>query len=539
MKSEWISPAEALKGHYLRQARRPAFGYLRLAGSTFEKFQTMNWAEVWHRVQRYRRHLNNQGLKAGDRIALQGMNSVEWVILDWASLISGIVSVPLFKGSARDEVDFILKESESKILFCDEVNPSISIKQISFTDLELDSSKLNSDDYPEPELDPDSLATIIYTSGTQGEPKGVMHSLRNLSAAIFTCNQIARLTDRDRLFSYLPLSHVAERVLVDLGSLYSGASVYFLDRVERLIQYLPEARPTIFLAVPRVWDTIRFRLEKELSHSRLRRWKKILGFAIRRKLGLDRARYCVSGAAKLSPETNQALSDYGIEVMEAYGLTETLGVSTLSRPGEKTMGSCGKLYPGIEAKIANDGEILLKAPFHFKGYYKQPELSAEVLKSDWFATGDIGHFDSDGNLFITDRKKNLFKTSSGKYVAPLVAETFLKNHPAVREALVAGENRAHCVALVSVDLTLVTSGEMERHLEMVNRKLPSHEHIKTLWITGDSWTSTSGELTPSMKLKRRVVMNKYASTIENIYESRARIIFEQEEGQLKRAHSSI
>lgn len=539
MKSHWISPLKALQGRLKNHSQSVAFGYLRLGSRIFDHFQTMTWQEAWDHCQKYRRYFELLGLKAGDRISIQGYNGVEWVLLDWAALLSGIVTVPLYKASAEEEVKFILQETECKVLFCDEISKNLEIKQILFSSLEDECVRMSSSSIPAADVDPTQLATIIYTSGTQGRPKGVMHTYGNLSGALEVVGKVATISEKDRLFSYLPLSHVAERVLVDMGCLFNGASVYFLDRVEKLIQYLPQAQPTIFMAVPRVWDTLRFRLEKEISNSPFKNWKWLLKLAVKRKLGLHRVRYFVSGAAKLGYETQTALSAYGIDIMEAYGLTETLGASTLTHPDQIVVGSCGKFYPGVEAKIAEDNEILIRAFFHFKGYFKQDDLTAEVVTDGWFATGDIGYIDADGNLFITDRKKNLFKTSSGKYVAPLVAETFLKNHPAVKEAMVIGENRAHCVALAAVDWDIAKVEDLEKHLERVNHKLPHHEQIKTLGLVLDAWTVNSGELTPSFKLKRKVILEKYAREIEGLYQARSRVVVEEREGQRKRAHSSF
>ena len=554
MSRYWIHPYVALRRLSKSFPDRVAFSFYKIGNQSFEKPLSLTWKQVFDRVLCYRQFLFNLGLKRGDRIALKGHNGPEWILLDWASMISGLVTVPLYNASPDSEISVILEESEAKYIFVDQIQSFVSIPQIDFAAVEAGSGLLSPDKTWEPFEDPDGIATIIYTSGTQGKPKGVVHTFRNLSESFLRANEIAKMTENDRMISYLPLSHVAERVLVGLGSLYSGAHIVFLDRVERLAHALPQIRPTVFLAVPRVWDMFRFKIERELQQNKIlqerlslvpglvKNW--LVGKLVRRKIGLDKSRLNLSGAAKLGAETMMALQKLGIKIHECYGLTETLCVSTVTRPGKIVMGSCGRTYRGVDCRIEGDGEILLRAGFHFKGYYKEPALTAEVLTDGWFRTGDIGHLDNDGNLFITDRKKNLFKTSGGKYVAPLVGETLLKSHPSVREALVIGEERPHCIALLNVDMTQTSEDDLRRLMERVNSKLPAHEHIKTIGVVAKAWTVDSGELTASYKLKRKVILEKYREAIEQLYETRAKVVLVGEtqtfeEGLSKRAHFSV
>jgi len=438
-----------------------------------------------------------------------------------------LISVPLYPSAHTSEIDIIISESEMKLLVTDRELPQTRVAQISFAALEKRTEDLP-DDWVFTERPMTELATIIYTSGTSGHPKGVMHSVANIVDALSSADSLIQLNPQDRFVSYLPLSHVAERMLVEFGGLLAGGTIFFVDKVDRVVNLLPKIGPTIFLAVPRIWDLIRFRIEKELSATASLR-SKILSFfpnsikapllsvLVRRKLGLDSARLCFSGAAKLSAETGQALQSFGILIHEAYGLTETLCVSTLTPPGQTLFGSCGKLYPGVEARIESDGEISLKADFHFLGYYKHPEWTEEVVKNGWFHTGDVGHFDESGFLFITDRKKNLFKNSGGKYIAPQVAENFLKSHPMIREVMVLGENRPHCVAIASIDLLQGSLEDLGVLLESVNAQLAPYQQLKTLGWTSRQWTVESGEMTPSLKLKRRVVLERYTEEIEFLY----------------------
>ncbi|MDB5039261.1 MAG: Long-chain-fatty-acid--CoA ligase FadD15, partial [Bacteriovoracaceae bacterium] len=259
----YIHPYEVLKNRQEKQGSKRAIGVLRLGEKTQDDFIFLNWREVFDRLQKCGVFLQSLGLKKGDRIAILGRNSFEWLLIDWAAMATGLVTVPLYPQSPLEEIRYILNESEVKILFTEQIIPELSILQISF--LEIEKTHLNSIEQFNPDLlESDEIASIIYTSGTSGKPKGVMHTTRNFFEAVRTAAPCIRLSEKDRLLSYLPLSHVAERILIEFGCLYTGAEVYIIDRVERLMNFLPKARPTIFFAVPRVWDTIRFRIEKEL-----------------------------------------------------------------------------------------------------------------------------------------------------------------------------------------------------------------------------------------------------------------------------------
>lgn len=528
------SAYEVLECRVKTRGRENAIGVLRLGSERYDDFHFLTWAEVFKRVTQYGVFLQSLELQRGDRIALYGKNSMEWLCLDWAAQSVGLVTVPLYAQSHLDEVRYILAESQARIVFADALSESLPSQQILFSDLDFRASRIQSDCSPDP-LRPDEVSSIIYTSGTIGKPKGAMHTARNFFEAIEVAQKVIRLGPRDRLFSYLPLSHVAERVLVDMGCLYAGAEVCICERVDKAIAFLPKARPTIFFAVPRVWETLQARIEKELRSNALvedrlakvpfflRKW--ILGRFIKRQIGLDRTRFVVSGAAKLSSDVATKFLDWGIRIHEAYGLTETLCVSTINPPGRAVIGSVGRVYPSVDAKIEADGEVCVRANFHFKGYYKHPELDAEVIDSDgWFHTGDLGSFDEAGNLHITDRKKNIFKASNGKYVAPIAIENLLRQHPAVSEVVVIGENRPHCIAVACLEVD-VDEGSVLKHLEFVNSKLASHEQIRSIGVCRRAWSPSSGEMTPSLKVKRKAVMEIYDQQIKELYETPSRVRF--------------
>jgi len=550
-----IWPLQVLRDRAKRRGRQFATGFLRIGNPEYEgdRFYTLTWSDICNRVEKYALYLQSIGLKAGDRIAIHSKNRVEWVLLDWAAISAGFVTVPVYAQSHIDELKYILKESETKILFVENQIQDLSCRQISFAELEVQAQPMTGTFYLPEGRSPNEIISISYTSGTSGVPKGVMHSLRNFYEGITRANEVVKIRQSDVLLSYLPLSHVVERSLVEFGSLYIGASVYYLDRVEKLSQFLPKVRPTIFAAVPRIWDMIRGRIERELDQPDLQqRLQKIpfflRGFLVRRflrqRLGFSRARLLLSGAAKLRVETIAKMKELGMPIIQGYGLTETLPVTAVvptKSAKEKSDGSVGKAFRGVEIRIEKDGEVCLRAPFMFKGYSQHPELTAEVLSQDgWFSTGDIGHLDEYGNLYITDRKKNLFKATNGKYIAPLPIENLLRENPAIREVIVIGEDRPHCIAVASIDEKFFSESAFLDFLDRVNSKLASHEQVKSVGCMKNSWSTESGELTPTQKVKRKVVMQKYASEIDQLYSSRSRVrVFDQQdmkEREVRRAH---
>ncbi len=525
-------PHEVLNRRAQTKPHIRAVSVLKLGDQVFDQFMHFTWSEIYERFKSYVNFVEGLHLKKGAKVVLIGRNSLEWVLIDWSLITLGLVSVPLFSQSHPDEIKKILEDSEADLIFCDEPAKDIPVKQIRFGDIE-SALKPAVQIQPRP-AGPAEICTLIYTSGTSGDPKGVVHSLKNIQLAVQSALEKIRLSPRDRLFSYLPFSHVAERILVEFGCLYSGASMTIIDRVDRAIGYLPQTRPTVFFAVPRVWEAIAAKVDKELRSNQLlkRRLEYIpfflrpflLGYFIKRKIGLEKCRLAISGAAKLSESIFNKFDHWNLTLHEAYGLTETLCVSTFNLKGNEARGTVGQAYRGVELKIMADGEICIRAPFHFLGYYKKPDLTSEALKEGWFYTGDIGVLDKNKNLRITDRKKSLFKSSNGKYIAPMPIELLLKSYAGIREVLVVGENRAHCVAVASVEKEGVDERILTQHLEFVNSRLPIHEQIRCLGCVKRSWSTDSGELTPSLKVKRQVVLQNYKTEIEQLYGSSNRVL---------------
>ena len=421
-------------------------------------------------------------------------------------------------------------------------------------------------------LDPDALATIIYTSGTTGHPKGVMLSHRNVVANIVDVDQVMAITDDDTALSFLPLSHAFERLVVYLY-LYKGATVAFAEAIDTIGRDMQRVRPTVMTGVPRVYEKLRARIIGAIAAApRVRQglfaWAVGVGHAaasarlagrepglltraqegaadrlvlskIRARTG-GRLRFVVSGSAPLSREVAEFLHAIGLPVLEGYGLTETAPVLTVTPFGAGRIGSVGPALPRVDLKIADDGEILARGPNVMVGYYQDPDATAAVIRDGWLYTGDIGQIDADGYLSITDRKKEIIVTAGGKNVAPQLIEGLLKRDPLVAEAVLVGDRRRFVSALLVPDFPtldqrlavdglapgapaeLVCRDDVQRIyqpiVDQANSELASYEHVKRFALLSAEFSVATGELTPTLKVKRRVVEERWKDTIEEIYE---------------------
>ncbi|MDQ3235062.1 MAG: AMP-binding protein, partial [Pseudobdellovibrionaceae bacterium] len=449
-----------------------AFYYCRVRDS---KWVSMTWKRYREEVCLLASWLLSQGVNKGSKIALLSSNRPEWMIADLAILSIGAISIPVYATSSQTDVTYILEHSGAEILVVDQLehiaylqktklSAIVSFEKAPKKQIEAFAAKVHSlstilhetkQTLHEPvALQNDDVATIIYTSGTTGKPKGVIHTHGNLAESMAASYDILETPEgtTDRYFSFLPLSHVAERQLVEIGSIMTGSEVAFARSIDTLGEDLLRCRPTILLCVPRLWEKIYekiqaglltaspikrtvFAFARTLGEQRIeddqiiRRAKDqsiggiisdaLVGRKMRGRLGLDRCRMLVTGAAPTRPEVMRFFGAFGMMIREVYGLTENLCCGVLNDAHEVVIGSCGKPFPGNEVRIAEDGEIMFRAPWMFKGYYKNPEATREVLSDDgWFATGDLGALDSEGRLRIVGRKKELLKTSGGKYVAP-------------------------------------------------------------------------------------------------------------------------
>jgi len=541
--------------------------------------------------------LHELGVRRGDRVALHAENCTEWLIVDQAVLRLGAVTVPLYATQPADQVRFILEDSGARVYvvsggLLEQLKPHVSgvatlERVVVIPGVEI-SGALTFDEVVEAgrkrpgdfagfhdsaaaALTPDDLATIVYTSGTTGRPKGVMLTHGNLvfdALASLTNSPFDNIENRDKaVLSYLPLSHAFER-MVSLLYLHIGHPIYFVEDVNEFREDLLTVRPVFFTTVPRLLEKIhagvRTRAQTlsglqrstmlraldladsydvEMSMGARRRLQFALAdrFVFRKVRALfgGNLRSILSGGAALSPATMNFFNALGIFCGQGYGLTETSPVIATSMPGAVRAGSVGKPLPGVEIAVADDGEIVTRGPHVMKGYYKLPDETDSVKNaSGWFSTGDIGRVDADGFLHITDRKKELFKLSTGKYVAPAPIEVRLGGSMFIEHVVLVGNESKFCAALVVLDLPAVRShlgadastvpdGDLSAHedvvaliqqeIDVVNATLPPWEQIKSFRLLIQPFSVESGELTPTMKIKRRVVIEKYRVEIEAIY----------------------
>lgn len=397
----------------------------------------ITWGQAGDEVRRMAAWLKSQGWPAGSKIAILGKNSAHWILTDLAIWMAGYVSVPIYPTFNGDALRFILTHSESRACFVgklDEVSslktgvpagvPLISLPLAPALDtLSWDAAiAATAPLQGAPVRDGEELCTIIYTSGTTGNPKGVMHKFNALAWALSSAAERVHMNSDDRYLSYLPLAHVAERMVIEQGALRNGSRIFFAESLDTFVQDLNRARPTVFFSVPRLWVKFQQGVHAKMPPAKLKRLMRlpIIGGLVRRKilkgLGLDQCRIAAGGAAPMPPDVLNWYRDLGLDLIEVYGMTENCGVSHATLPGTCRPGTVGLPYKGVESRIdPNTGEIQMRCPALMMGYYKDPEQTAATMSDDgWLKTGDKGHVEKDGSLRITGRVKDLFKTSKGK-----------------------------------------------------------------------------------------------------------------------------
>ncbi|WP_166359630.1 AMP-binding protein [Pseudomonas akapageensis] len=529
--------------------------------------QDYSWREVGDQARRMAAHLQSLGLPAKSSIGIFARNTAHWIIADLAIWMAGHVSVPLYTTANSDTVRYVLEHAEIRLLFvgrlegdaagwnavCTSIPAGLPLidlpmssggKGQSWERIVADTAPLQSVVEPAP----GELATIIYTSGSTGDPKGVMHSFAAMYAApaVTGCMYAngQGTCSNDRLLSYLPLAHTAERAVVEAISLYSGCRVFFNLGLETFSEDLRRARPTIFLSMPRLWGKFYQGVNERIDPARQAAAfadpveGKALKMQILSSLGLDQVHTGLSGSAPLPVKVMEWYRALGLELLEGYGMSENFGTSHFSLPGQVRVGYVGAAIPGVECRIGDNNEILVKSPAQMLGYYKRPELTAESYTADGlFRTGDRGELDEQGRLRITGRVKELFKTAKGKYVAPVPIEARLGNHPRVEASCVTGVGLAQPLALLNVSpdtrAALTTAEgrdkvatELEVFLAEVNAQFESHEQLACLVVVAQPWTVANALLTPTLKIRRNLIEEHYQSKIEGWDASRCKVIFE-------------
>ncbi|MUK26463.1 AMP-binding protein [Aliivibrio fischeri] len=510
------------------------------------EFTDYSFADVVDKALRLVSALQEMGIKPKDRVALISKNCAEWFITDLALMLGDFVSVPIFPTAGLDTIEHCLTHSESKVLIVGKLDNSEATQQ-AITNLpdiltiafDYDSAAkcqyqfevllaTHSPSNFKAEHNDNTLMSIVYTSGTSGLPKGAMLTFGGFShASKHLINHIGMQQD-DRLFSYLPLAHITERVYILGSAFFGGIQTAFPESLDTFIDDVKMHRPTLFISVPRLWTVFQQRIQDKLPQKKLAILLKIpfVSGLIKRKLadglGLDKARVLGCGSAPVSASLLKWYESIGLNITEAWGMTETFAYSTLNHPYRSDkVGSVGTAGPGVELKIADDEEILVRGDSLFAGYYKNDEATAETFNKDgWLHTGDIGSIDSEGFLTIQGRKKDTFKTAKGKFVAPVPIEKRIFDLSNLEMMCLIGSGLPGPILLaVPHAYPNFDQARYERtalkNLETINDGLESHEKLKGILMIKDPWSIENGILTPTLKIKRHVLEKKYHDFASN------------------------
>lgn len=574
----------------------------------FGVWQEISWDEYCRHVRHFCLGLMELGLERGGHVSILADNDPKWLFADIATQSAGAVSVGVYPTNPSKEAKYVIGHSESSFVVCgdqEQVDKILEVKDelpIVKKIVVMDMKGLRN--YTDPMImsfeaveeigrsiddkDPDKfqrttdllkaqdVAIMVYTSGTTGPPKGAMitheHILRMASAM---CKVIPQ-DENDEIVSYLPLCHVAERMLSVGLPLYTGATVNFAESVDTVNMAMREILPTFFFAVPRIWEKMMAGIITKMKDaSRLKRWtfKVCMGIGdrmadarlseggipfslrighavanlllfrhLKKEMGLLRARLAMSAAAPIAPKVLKFHRALGVEVIEGWGLTEETGLATCNLPGDVKLGSVGKPLPGVNVRIADDGEILLHCNHIFAGYWKDPEATARTIRNGWLYTGDVGELDEQGRLTITDRKKEIIITSGGKNIAPSEIENRLKCSPFINEAVVVGDGRKYLAALIQIDYDNVAKWAQEQgiayttfkslaqnrevhslikqEVDEANKDFAQVETVKKFRLLDKELDHDDNELTATMKVRRKTIHQKFGDTIEDMYRSK-------------------
>ncbi len=582
--------------------QKPAYRY-----KEKNRWKDISFSEALYNVQHLAAALHERGIGNGYSVAIISHNRPEWAISDYAIMSIGAVTVPIYPSLLPEQISLLLNHSEVSMVIVEDEQQWKKIQSIRsqipavnhFVLMDkpdnglpagwellhhvIKSGKTILEQEPEliedsvSKIQPDDLATIIYTSGTTGEPKGAMLTHSNFLFNIEGAAKIFTIYENDSLLSFLPLSHVLERMAGHFLATFFGCTISYAERIEAVPQNLIEVKPTIAISVPRlfekiyarIWDTVEsgpvvkrilFNRALDIGKAMLdhtlhktqpgiilkmkhRLAQKLVFSTLQAKLG-GRMRFFVSGGAPLSAEIARFFAAVGIYILEGYGLTETSPAITMNHFDAFRFGTVGPVMPDEEVRIANDGEVLTRGGHVMKGYYKNPQATAEVFDEDgWFHTGDIGHLDADGFLVITDRKKNIIVTAGGKNIAPQPIENKLLGSRYIEQIVLIGDRRKYCTAVLTLSEEAITywctvnrlpllqakayqsskpiRALIRKEIDRLTAHLPSYETIKDFYIAPQPFTIESGHLTPSLKVKRQEVEKTYSDAINQLYKDKA------------------
>lgn len=566
-----------------------------------ETWVPTSWRQYGARVRDFALGLQSLGFQRGESLTITGFNREEWLVACLGAIASGGTSVGIYTTSSAEQVEYITGHCEAPIAVVENetyLRALLSVRAklpklkhiivmeapatpvegvLTFAEVLAKGATGDEGDFYArlDALQPDEIAQMIYTSGTTGAPKGVMLSHHNIC---WTATQLLSCADvkaDDVVLSYLPLSHIAEQITSIYGPISAGAQLYFARSFEKLPDDLKEVRPTVFVGVPRVWEKFKAKAEAGIAsqppmRQRLVKWargvtarfhdeqfahkqssltlqaeyalaRKLVFKPLKTRIGLDRARFLITSAAPISREVLEFFASVDMPICEIYGQSEVTGPTSVSTPSAMKLGKLGRPMPGVEVRIDEDGEILVRGGNVCLGYYKNPEATAELLQDGWLHSGDVGRFDEDGFLEITGRKKEIIVTSGGKKTSPANIESLLRNIDPLGPTLVFGERRKFLVALLTVDPDRLarfakehdmpaSTADLAKHAGFraylrdaiereVNPRVSRFESIKQFEVLPNEFTIDGGELTSTLKLRRKVVEQKYAADIERLYAS--------------------
>jgi long-chain acyl-CoA synthetase len=582
--------ADTIPNRLLQRAKKSpndAAYYVREGGS----WKPTNWGTYSDQVTQAGRALIALGFEPGQTVCILGFNRPEWATLDIATMGVGGAPAGIYTTCSPVEVRYIVAHAEAPLILVENEDqwrkvqaeranmpnlkhvvtmkgaPAIADDLVmSWEEFMAKGDEVEEKAYVDrvEALDPSKLATLIYTSGTTGPPKGVMLSNHNLAWTANVAIQITTVNSSDCMLSYLPLSHIAEQMFTLHIPITTGASVYFAESIEAVPENLKEVQPTIFFGVPRIWEKFHAGINAKLKEAtgvkaKLVSWalkvgweanktpdsnkglqyqlaNKLIFSKLKPAIGMGNARVCVSGAAPIAREVLEFFASLDIVVLEVYGQSEDTGPTSFNTPTRYRFGSVGPALPGVEVKIAEDDEIMVKGPNVFMGYYKDPEVTGETLSGEWLHSGDLGAFDDEGFLNITGRKKDIIITAGGKNITPKNLESAIKNHELVDEAVVIGDRRKYLSALVTIDAeagpawaaandedasnlhkSAKLRASIQAHIDEMNTHFARVEQIKKFTILHRNLSIEDGELTPTLKVKRAKVNDHFADDIEAMY----------------------
>ena len=518
------------------------------------KWKEWTWKQAGEEARRIAAALQTLHLPIGSHIAILSKNCAHWMMADIAIMMAGYVSVPIYATLSAHAIQPILEHSESKAIFVGKLDDYASqisgipqgMLRISFDDYGIKEqytwNDLISKHEPLQELNnpsQDDLMTIIYTSGTTGVSKGVMHTYGNFDRTLTKALPQLQLPERSILFSYLPLSHIAERLAIEMNSFYCGSIISFAESIDTFAANVQEIQPQVFFAVPRLWGKFREGVLKKMPEKKLNLLlsipiiNNIVRKKIKQALGLSRATHVYSAAAPISVDLLKWFEKLGITIRQALGMTEDCVYAHFERPYARKIGSVGKPLEGMQVKITEEGELRVKTPSNTIGYYKEPQLTAELFDEDgYLKTGDMVEYDHDGFLFVIGRVKDQFKTDKGKYIAPTPIETKILANSDVENTCVVGTGIPQPMALIVLSETGKAKSKEEviesltATLNTINPMLEVHEKLEKAVIMKETWSIENGLLTPTLKVKRNQVEKLHQPFYPKWFEVNGKVIWE-------------